>query len=60
MNLLNCFKKTNTKGEKESFSRVLLGATEKERETMFNRAAQKANEEQRAIFKKAQLRVKTN
>ena len=60
MKFLNYFKKTKNKAEEGRFARVLLGATEKERELMFNRAAQKANEEQRATLAKSQLRVKTN
>ena len=45
--------------KKMSFSEAILNATEKEREQMFLRAAQKANEDQRRVFERSSINLKT-
>jgi len=59
MKLLNLLKKTEKTAKSGKFSDFFLHASEKKREEILREAANKANEEQRDIFKKSCLKAKT-
>ena len=58
MKLLNLFKKTEQNEKSGRFSDFFLHAPEKKKEEVLREAARKANEEQREIFMKSNLKMK--
>ncbi|HLB51207.1 MAG TPA: hypothetical protein VJL38_03465 [Patescibacteria group bacterium] len=58
MKLLDFFRKTEKADNPSRFSEFFLHASEKEKEKVFKEVARKANEEQREVFMRANLKTK--
>lgn len=57
MNLFNLFRKTKETAKPGRFSDFFLHAPESKKEEVFKEAARMANEEQREVFLKSQLKA---
>jgi hypothetical protein len=58
MKLINIFKKSDKAKTTGSFSDFLLHASKNKKQEVFIETARKANEDQRKVFEKAQLKTK--
>lgn len=58
MKLINFFKKTKQPEKHHGFADFFLHASEEEKIKVLTEAARRANEEQREVFRKAQLKTK--
>ncbi|OGZ72242.1 MAG: hypothetical protein A2908_03820 [Candidatus Staskawiczbacteria bacterium RIFCSPLOWO2_01_FULL_38_12b] len=58
MKFLNFFTKNYTQKEQSIFSGFFLHASDEKKKKILNEAARRANEDQREIFRKAQVKAK--
>ncbi len=60
MSFLSFFRKTKYKEKSGKFSDFFLHTSDSEKKEILKEAAYKANEDQRAVYQKAQLKAKPN